>query len=125
MKKPEDANLTQREQDVLILVARGFTNKEIADHLCTSTSAVKVFLHQACVKLGARNRAQAVIFAFKKKAVDTQDAFSLEEIADLLASLGPEAIQTIAKLVKQRLEQSQTPSGIDPAQIARILSFRK
>jgi DNA-binding CsgD family transcriptional regulator len=125
MKKPEDTNLTQREQEVLILVARGFTNKEIADHLCTSTSAVKVFLHQACVKLGARNRAQAVIFAFKKRAVDTQDAFSLEEIADLLASLGPEAIQTIAKLVKQRLEQSQPTPGIDPAQIARILSFRK
>ena len=114
MKKPEDTNLTQREQDVLILVARGFTNKEIADHLCTSTSAVKIFLHQACVKLGARNRAQAVIFAFKKKAVDTQDAFSLEEIADLLASLGPEAIETIAQLLKEKLNGRRAQSGARP-----------
>ncbi len=124
MKKPQDTALTQREREVLILVARGFTNKEIADHICTSTSAVKVFLHQACVKLEARNRAQAVILAMRQGAIHTEDVYSLEELADLLVSLGPEAIQTIAQLVKQRLEQSQPPSGIDPAQIAKILSLR-
>ena len=114
MKKPEDTNLTQREQDVLILVARGFTNKEIADHLCTSTSAVKIFLHQACVKLGARNRAQASLFAFKKRAIDLQDVFSLEEIADLLASLAPEAIETIASLLKGKLEGRRAQSVAKP-----------
>lgn len=124
MRKPQDTTLTQREREVLILVARGFTNKEIADHLCTSTSAVKVFLHQACVKLEARNRAQAVILAMRQGAIRTEDVYSLEELADLLASLGPEAIQTIAQLVKQRLEQIHPPFPIKPLSIARILSYR-
>jgi DNA-binding CsgD family transcriptional regulator len=109
----QDAKLTQREREVLALVARGLTNQEIAQQLFISTYAVKVCLHQACVKLGARNRAQAVIFAFKRRAIDTQDAFSLEEIADLLASLGPEAIQTVAQLVKQRLEQTHKSTSIE------------
>jgi DNA-binding CsgD family transcriptional regulator len=109
----QDAKLTQREREVLALVARGLTNQEIAQQLFISTYAVKVCLHQACVKLGARNRAQAVIFAFKRRAIDTQDAFSLEEIADLLASLGPEAIQTVAQLVKQRLELARNTSHIE------------
>jgi DNA-binding CsgD family transcriptional regulator len=113
MISSQDAKLTQREREVLALVARGLTNQEIAQHLFISTYAVKVCLHQACVKLGARNRAQAVIFAFKKRAIDTQDAFSMEELADLLASLSPETIQTVAQLVKQRLEQTHKTSPIE------------
>ena len=118
MPRPQDTVLTQREREVLVLVARGLTNKEIANELCTSTSAVKIFLHQACEKLGARNRAQAVILAMRRGAIQTEDAFSLEEIADLLASLGPEAIETIAGLVKQRLEQARPSLRIEVPPIA-------
>ena len=118
MPRPHDTVLTPREREVLVLVARGLTNKEIANELCTSTSAVKIFLHQACEKLGARNRAQAVILAMRRGAIQTEDAYSLEEIADLLASLGPEAIQTIAQLVKQRLEQTPTSSHIEAPPIS-------
>jgi len=114
MNEPQDTKLTQREREVLALVARGLTNQEIAQQLFISTYAVKISLHQACVKLGARNRAQAVIFAFKKRAIDTQDAFSLEEIADLLASLGPEAIETIAQLLKEKLNGGRAQSGARP-----------
>jgi len=114
MNEPQDTKLTQREREVLALVARGLTNQEIAQQLFISTYAVKISLHQACVKLGARNRAQAVIFAFKKRAIDTQDAFSLEEIADLLASLGPEAIETIAQLLKEKLNGRRAQSGARP-----------
>jgi len=96
--------LTNRERDVLIYVARGLTNKEIADQLCTSTSAVKVFLHQAYVKMGARNRAQAVVRAMKSGAIGPQDIFSQDELVELLMQLGPEGIQMIAELVKQRQE---------------------
>ncbi len=103
----QDSLLTQRERDVLVQVARGLTNKEIADVLCTTTSAVKVFLHQASAKLGARNRAQAVILALRKGAIEPQELYSLEELADLLASLGPEAIHTVGQLVRERLDQTQ------------------
>jgi DNA-binding CsgD family transcriptional regulator len=111
MISSEDTKLTQREREVLALVARGLTNQEIAQQLFVSTYAVKVCLHEACVKLGARNRAQAVIFALKKRAIDTQDAFSLEEVADLLASLSPDAIETIAQLLKEKLEGRRARSG--------------
>ena len=112
MINSEDTKLTQREREVIALVARGLTNQEIAQQLFISTYAVKVCLHQACVKLGARNRAQAVIFAFKKRAMDAQDAYSLEEVADLLASLGPQAIETIAQLLKKKLEARRAQPGI-------------
>jgi DNA-binding CsgD family transcriptional regulator len=111
MKRPQESTLTSRERDVLVLVARGLTNQEIAQQLFISTYAVKVSLHQACVKLGARNRAQAVIFALKKRAIDTEDAFSLDELADLLASMSPEAIEAIAQLLKEKLEGRRARSG--------------
>lgn len=119
MNKPQDTVLTQREREVLVRVARGLTNQEIANELCTSTSAVKIFLHQACEKLGARNRAQAVILAMRRGAIQTEDVYSLEELAELLASLGPETILTIAKLVKKRSEQARPLSHIQALPIAR------
>jgi DNA-binding CsgD family transcriptional regulator len=128
MNNPQDTVLTQREREVLRLVARGLTNKEIAEELCTSTSAVKIFLHQACEKLGARNRAQAVILAMRRGAIQTEDVYSLEELADFLASLSPEDIQTIAELVRQRLEKTSAteirPSPA-PARIPKLLSLQR
>lgn len=103
MVEQQDNVLTQREREVLVLVGRGLTNHEIAEHLFTSTSTVKLCLHHSCRKLGARNRAQAVIMALKQGAFDAQEMYSLDELADLLASLGPEAIEKVAQLLKQRL----------------------
>ena len=113
MGEQQDSVLTQRERDVLVLVGRGLTNREIARHLFTSISTVKICLHQACLKLKARNRAQAVILAMKRGLLDTQELYSLDELASLLASLGPEATETVAQLLKSKLEQARVPSGID------------
>lgn len=110
----ENIKLTPREREVLALVARGLTNQEIAQQLFISMYAVKISLHQAYGKLGARNRAQAVIFAFKKRAIALQDVFSLEEIAEMEASLGPEAIETIARLLKEKLKVRRAQSGVKP-----------
>lgn len=104
MANRENSKLTQREREVVALVARGLTNQEIADQLSISTSAVKICLHQSCIKLGAQNRAQAVISAFKERAIDLQEVYSLEEMAELLASLSPETIQVISRLPKTKLE---------------------
>ena len=104
MINQENNKLTQREREVIALVARGLTNQEIADQLSISTSAVKICLHQSCTKLGAQNLAQAVISAFKDRAIDLQEVYSLEEMAELLASLSPEAIQVISRLLKTKLE---------------------
>ena len=113
MGEQQDTVLTQRERDVLVLVGRGLTNQEIAQHLFTSTSTVKICLHQACVKLKARNRAQAAIIAVKRGLLDTQEVYSPDELAELLASLGPEAIDTVAQRLKWNLEQARPLSGIE------------
>ncbi len=105
--------LSQRERQVLALVGRGLTNQDIAEQMFTSTGTVKLCLHQACVKLKARNRVQAVILAMKRGLLETQEGYSLDEVADLLASLGPEAMETVAQLVRRRFEQAQLPTGIE------------
>jgi len=112
MGEQQDTVLNQREREVLVLVGRGLTNQEIAEHLFTSTSTVKICLHHACVKLKARNRAQAVIQAMKRGLLNTQEVYSLDELADLISSLGPEAIETVTQLVKRKLEHARLPSSI-------------
>jgi DNA-binding NarL/FixJ family response regulator len=69
----EDANLSPREGEVLQLVARGATNKEIADSLFISENTVKTHLQNILDKLHLANRSQAAAYAVKKGlAADTE-----------------------------------------------------
>jgi len=62
--KLEDCHiLSKREQEVLSLVAQGFTNKDVATSLFISEQTVKVHMRNAMGKLHAHNRQQAVIAA--------------------------------------------------------------
>ena len=61
--------LTDREADVLILVARGLSNQEVADGLHLSVETVRTHLKHIYTKSGARNRLQAVIAAFESGVV--------------------------------------------------------
>ncbi len=62
--QPIDA-LTSREEEVLLTVARGRTNAEIADELHISMSTVKTHLASLMTKLGARNRVEIAIWAYE------------------------------------------------------------
>ncbi len=57
--------LTEREEEVLITVARGRTNAEIATELHISLSTAKTHLASVMSKLGARNRVEIVIWAYE------------------------------------------------------------
>lgn len=57
--------LTEREEEILILVARGRTNAELADELFISLSTVKFHLASIMGKLGARNRVEIAMWAYE------------------------------------------------------------
>jgi len=59
------AALTEREEEVLLTVARGLTNAEIADELHISLSTVKTHLTSLMGKLGARNRVEIAMWAYE------------------------------------------------------------
>jgi DNA-binding NarL/FixJ family response regulator len=61
---PAVASLTAREREVLELIATGLTNEEIAERLVLGTGTIKTHINHIFLKLGVRNRAEAVIFAF-------------------------------------------------------------
>lgn len=58
------AQLTDREREVLVLLGRGMSNAEIARELFIAEETVKTHVGKVLAKIGARDRVQAVIFAF-------------------------------------------------------------
>jgi two-component system, NarL family, response regulator LiaR len=65
------SDLTEREREVLQLVAQGLTNSQIAERLTISRATVKFHLGSVFAKLGVANRAEAVALAYQRRLVET------------------------------------------------------
>ncbi|MGW6913339.1 response regulator [Kitasatospora sp. NPDC054939] len=66
---PEVAELTGREREAVVLVARGLSNDEIADRMVISPLTAKTHVNRAMTKLRARDRAQLVVLAYESGLV--------------------------------------------------------
>jgi len=112
--KTKSTVLTREERDILILGTinpRGehLSNIEIARRLGMSVNRVKTLIHQACVKLEAHNRIEAIFFAMRRGEISLNEVYSMDELAEILSSLSPDMLRRIAHLVRQELEQGYLP----------------
>ena len=71
-KKNEDTRLTKREKDVLLLLVRGHSNKDMADVMFISEKTVKNHLTSIFKKLGVKDRTQAAVYALKHHIVEDE-----------------------------------------------------
>ncbi|WP_374720831.1 response regulator [Peribacillus tepidiphilus] len=73
MRQPQNSQphdeLTNREMEILLLMAEGKSNQEIADELFIALKTVKVHVSNILSKLGVQDRTQAVIYAFKHSLI--------------------------------------------------------
>ncbi|RFS82024.1 DNA-binding response regulator [Actinomadura spongiicola] len=67
-------SLTNREREVVALVAHGLNNDEIAETMVLSPTTAKTHVSRAMTKLGARDRAQLVVFAYQSGLVSPRDS---------------------------------------------------
>ena len=71
---PGLALVTEREKEILLLVAHGLSNDDIAERLHLSRLTVKTHVNRTMIKLNARDRAQLVVFAYQHHLVRPGDA---------------------------------------------------
>jgi DNA-binding NarL/FixJ family response regulator len=67
---PRFDEMTDREREVLVAIARGLSNEELAETLFISENTVKTHVKRVLTKLGARDRVQAVVMAYEGGLMD-------------------------------------------------------
>lgn len=110
--KAKGTILTREERDVLVLAAlhgQHLSNSEIGQRLGVSVNRVKTIIHQACVKLEAHNRNEAIFLAIRRGEMSLNEFYSLDELAEILSSLDPDMLRRIAHLVHQEVEHGHLP----------------
>jgi DNA-binding NarL/FixJ family response regulator len=110
--------LTKEERDVLILASvhpnsRHLDINEIGYRLGISETRVKTIIHQACEKLGADNRNEAVLLAMRQGEIKVNELLPLEELAAIMVSVDPDVLRVIADRVRNNKLQRTLPEKGD------------
>ena len=97
--------LTKEEHNVLILVAvhpsgKHLSNSEISQRLGIPVTRVKTLIHQACVKLKAHNRNEAVFMAMRRGEINLNELLTLDELAEIFSSVDPDVLREMPNLVR-------------------------
>jgi DNA-binding NarL/FixJ family response regulator len=72
-RRPEVPAITPREREILIGLAKGWSNRELADNFFLSEGTIKTHVSSLLSKLGLRSRVQAVIYAYESGVVHVGD----------------------------------------------------
>jgi DNA-binding CsgD family transcriptional regulator len=107
--KAKGYSLTKEEKDVLILAAphpcgQHLTITEIGQCLGISATRVKTLIHQACAKLGAHNRYEAIFFAVRRGKIKPDEFYSLDELAEIFTTLQPDMFRNIRRLSYEEID---------------------
>ncbi len=70
---PGESQLTNRQMEILIMYARGFSTKEMAEQLFISVKTVETHMRDAAIKLGARNSRHMIYLAYRKGIIKVED----------------------------------------------------
>ena len=93
-------DLSEREREILRLVATGASNKDIAQKLVISTNTVKVHLRSIFSKIGAISRTEATLFAIRTGLVPSHSESEAIQVAVELDEAGADAIEPPAQVAE-------------------------
>src|SRR5512139_433590 len=105
MPNPETNELSDRELDILRLVATGASNKEIAQRLAISSNTVKVHLRNIFAKIGATTRTEAAMYAVNAGLVPGMEM----KVSEVDEGISEQEVPVQAPLSR---EEASTPSGL-------------
>ncbi len=123
-------HLTKQERNLLIMTmlhpnGEFLSNSEIAQRLGVPVNTIKRLIHQILVKLKVQNRNEAILTALKLGEIKLSDYYSLDELSEILGSIGPDNLRIIAKIAQQSTENTRTASRVKHIVLARRRSDGK